>query len=214
METNHSNLFLYGSGRFFIFYDDILKEISIQDEGYIYDFAFDSDGSLWLTTPNLIRLDEEFNLVEYNSETVLHDILYDGSQLWGFTDIQQDNSTENQLFYEKMNPIGTFQIHESRIYIHFNAHVTSKLETQIVIRFGLLRKKTNIYIKKVIACFGRGVWSCWPDVDSQGRLWVGEESLSVVTPSTDLLPLPTCFQYQIIFSANIFLSSLYSYRME
>ena len=32
MKTNHSNLFLYGSGRFFVFYEDILKEISIQDK--------------------------------------------------------------------------------------------------------------------------------------------------------------------------------------
>ena len=28
METNHRNLFLYGAGRFFVFYDDSLKEIS------------------------------------------------------------------------------------------------------------------------------------------------------------------------------------------
>ena len=198
METNHSNLFLYGSGRFFVFYDDILKEISIQDEGYIYDFAFDSDGSLWLTTPSLIRLDEEFNLVEYNSETVLHDILYDGSQLWGFTDIQQDNPTENQIVLRKDEPNWDISNPQSQeIYIHFNAHVTSILGNPNSDKVWVATEENQYLYQEgnwhvLEGVFGRN----WLDVDSQGRLWVGEGEFvcrySIDRPVTivDMLPVP------------------------
>ena len=54
MEMRQNTLFLYGTGRFFVYAEDILRELSIEDQSYIYDFTFSQDGSLWLTTPNII----------------------------------------------------------------------------------------------------------------------------------------------------------------